>query len=241
MMVLLLGTAVGAAEPVVVRREMWEGVRWVVAEVDLSQARIELVGQRPGAPDPHTLARTVQWVVEQGRRPLFATNAGIYTEDRRPLGLHVEAGVHHRAINRANGEGNFYLLPNGVFGIGPDGAAVRETSEVTTDPVAWTLATQSGPLLLRDQTIHPRFLPDSRSRKTRSWIGVVDASHIVLAVSLDRVRFYDTATFARDGMGCTDALYLDGSISEYWTPQRARVEGDRKGYGGILVVSVPAE
>ncbi len=241
MMALLLGASVGATAPVVVRREVWEGVRWTVAEVDLSKAHIELVGQRAGAPVPHTLARTAQWVVDQGRRPLFATNAGIYTEDRRPLGLHIEAGVRYQAINRADGVGNFYLQPNGVFGIGPDGAAVRETSEVPTGVVGWTLATQSGPLLLRDKTPHPRFLRDSRSRKIRSWVGVVDASHIVLAVSLDRVRFHDTATFARDGMGCTDALYLDGTISEYWTPERAQVEGDPRGYGSVLVISVPAE
>jgi uncharacterized protein YigE (DUF2233 family) len=241
-MVLLVASALAmAGEPVVVTTHTWKGARWVVAEVDLTAASIDLVGQREGAPSPHTLARTAKWATEHGRQPLFATNAGIYMEDRRPLGLHIEAGHTHRQTNRAEGYGNFYLMPNGVFRVDADGAAVVATDEVPATVSGWTLATQSGPLLVRNQKLHPQFDPNSTSLKTRSFVGIRDSQHIVLAVSLDRVRFHDTGTFARDRLGCSDALYLDGSISNYWTPDRARVEGDPDGYGGVLVVSVPAK
>ena len=237
MMVLVTALAF-AGEPCTVSERTWLDARWTVAEVDLSQARLELIGQRPEAPALHTLGRTAAVVATEGRTPLFATNAGIYMEDRRPLGLHIEASVRYRATNRAEGYGNFYLMPNGVFAVGDAGAAVVATSEVPDTVPAWRLATQSGPLLVRAGAIHPAFQPDSRSRKVRSLVAVCSPTKVFLAVSRDRVRFHDTATFARDGLGCADALYLDGTVSEYWTPQRPGVEGDPQGYGGVLVVSV---
>ena len=233
----LLVPSSASAAPVEVQHLRWADARWVVAVVDLTDAQLELVGQRPGAPQPHTLARTAQWVVEQGRTPVYATNAGIYTTERRPLGLHIEAGRVYRPVNRSSGSGNFYLKPNGVFFVGAGGAGLRTTEEIPVPLPKWSMATQSGPILVRHGQIHPRFLPQSHSRKARSWIGVRDAEHVVIAVSLDRVRFYDAATFARDRMGCSDALYLDGTISEYWLPERASVEGDPQGYGAVLVVS----
>jgi uncharacterized protein YigE (DUF2233 family) len=36
----------------------------------------------------------------------------------------------------------------------------------------------------------------------------------VLAKSRYPINFYDFASTLRDGLGCQDALYLDGSISE---------------------------
>ena len=168
----------------------------------------------------------------------FATNAGIYMEDRRPLGLHIEAGQQYRELNRGSGHGNFYMKPNGVFALGAAGALVVESSRVPPEP-PWTLATQSGPLMVRAGQLHPRFQPDSTSRKVRSGVGVRDRDHIVFAVSVDRVRFYDAATFFRDALGCSDALYLDGTVSTWWTPERASTEGDPQGYGGVLIVRSP--
>jgi len=233
------GLAAGPVPGLKVSERTWQGSRWVVAEVDLSMASLDLVGQRATAPSPHTLGRTARQLKEAGVEVGFATNAGIYMEDRRPLGLHIEAGHQHRDVNRAEGHGNFYMKPNGIFALGAEGAIVRRTTEVPDDPAGFTLATQSGPLLVRDDVIHPKFLPESKSRKVRSVVGVRDPQHIVLAVSVDRVRFYDAATFLRDELGCADALYLDGTVSSWWTPKRSHIEGDPDGYGGILVVTAP--
>jgi len=241
----ILAVSSAIAQPtvpgLVVSERTWKGSRWVVAEVDLSKATVDLIGQRPGSPSPHTLGRTARKLVQDDIVVGFATNAGIYMEDRRPLGLHIEAGQQYRGLDRADGHGNFYLQPNGVFALGDSGAVVRRTDELTEVPADWTLATQSGPLMVRAGVLHPRFDPESTSRKVRSAVGVRDARHIVFAVSLDRVRFHDAATFFRDELGCADALYLDGTVSSWWTPKRAHIEGDPAGYGGVLVVHSPSE
>lgn len=237
--IALLSTAV-AGPPVTVTEVSWKGTMWVVAEVDLSQAQLALWGQTPGSPVPHTLGRTARWRIERSESVVFATNAGIYMEDRRPLGLHIEGGQRYRGLNTATGYGNFYLAPNGVFALGPTGAVVVPTTAwPPIDAQPWTLATQSGPLLVTGGELHPAFNPTSTSRKLRSGVGVRDPTHVVFAVSRGRVRFHDAATFFRDALHCDDALYLDGTISSWWTPERARVEGDPQGYGGVFVVTVP--
>ena len=148
-----------------VTERTWKGARWIVAEVDLTKAKVDLIGQREGSPDPHTLGRTAAQLASSGATVGFATNAGIYMEDRRPLGLHIEAGQTHRGVNRADGQGNFYLKPNGVFALGPSGALVHDTAEVPDAPQGWTLATQSGPLMVRRGAIHPKFKPDSNGNR----------------------------------------------------------------------------
>ena len=79
-----------ATEPVAISEQTWQEGRWVVAAVDLNQARVELVGQHPDVPKPATLDGAVDGVRSRGRVPLFATNAGIFARGARPLGLHVE-------------------------------------------------------------------------------------------------------------------------------------------------------
>lgn len=46
---------------------------------------------------------------------LFAMNAGMYHEDRSPVGLYVENGEFLSRLNSNDGYGNFHLKPNGVF------------------------------------------------------------------------------------------------------------------------------
>lgn len=50
-----------------------------------------------------------------GPAVVFAMNAGMYLPDRTPQGLYVEAGNTIMPLVTADGEGNFYLKPNGVF------------------------------------------------------------------------------------------------------------------------------
>jgi uncharacterized protein YigE (DUF2233 family) len=49
-----------------------------------------------------------------GRTLAFAMNAGMYHEDRDPVGHYVEDGVQESVIS-SDGPGNFGLLPNGIF------------------------------------------------------------------------------------------------------------------------------
>src|SRR5204863_4909053 len=61
------------------------------------------------------------WLAREGRTLHFAMNGGMYTPERAPLGLYVESGETRVAIDRrTTGYGNFYMQPNGVFGISED-------------------------------------------------------------------------------------------------------------------------
>ncbi|MEZ5892530.1 MAG: phosphodiester glycosidase family protein [Parvularculaceae bacterium] len=160
---------------------------------------------------------------EKGEKLTFAMNAGMYRKDRAPVGLYVERGEEKKAINTNNGPGNFHLKPNGVFWIdGARGAGVTESGVFDTSRPDVAYATQSGPMLVIDGALHPRFLPDSDSLKRRNGVGVTAAGEIVFVLSDSPVRFYDFARFFRDELKTPNALYLDGTISRIFAPELQR-------------------
>ncbi|MGB4857961.1 MAG: phosphodiester glycosidase family protein, partial [Dokdonella sp.] len=109
-----------------------------------------------------------------GRRLLFASNAGIYEKSLRPLGLHIEAGKTLRKLNTVQGNegrGNFSIQPNGVFWVDAHGqAGVDTTAGWSEHQREAMVASQSGPMLLIDGSINPKFDIDSDSRKWRSGV-----------------------------------------------------------------------
>jgi len=72
--------------------------------------------------------------------------------------------------------------------------------------------------------LNPQFVDDSGSLKWRSGVCAKTPHEVVFAVSEVPVNFHDFARLFRDELGCRDALYLDGSISQIF------VNGD--GYAG---------
>lgn len=224
-----------------------------VIKIDLRRARLRLLWKRPSGAEKGTPFSTPRaafdWLKSQGESPLAVMNAGIYGLDNQPLGLHVENGAELHALNRGKGAGNFYLEPNGVFHIGPDGAGIHETSAYADWPgrSKVQLATQSGPLLLIDGLIHPRFQQDSKSALVRNGVGVVNSKQLVLVISRRGLNFFRFAQFFRDQLGCRDALYLDGNISRLHAPKWGRsadgVLASLLGEGhfvGLLAVLPPA-
>lgn len=161
-------------------------------------------------------------LARQGREIEFATNAGIYERGPKPLGLTICEGRQLVPLNLADGEGNFYLKPNGVFYLDDEkGAGVLEAGEFAKAGLKPRLATQSGPLLLRGGVIHPAFNPRSQNLRQRSGVGVRRADGQIVFVMTDRrdparriVSFHDFAAFFRE-LGCEDALFLDGDLSDF--------------------------
>lgn len=222
MLISLIASAAGSPLPPRVVEHL--GDRYHVVSFDLRDVQLELVGQGPGG--PRTFASL-------GPDVRAATNAGIFHAPDDPVGLWVERGVVLHPIERGRGVGNFYLRPNGVFWVDGSGPHVADTVGFEL-PHGTRLATQSGPALVLEGRVHPAFDPSSTSRKVRNAVGV-DGWTVHLVLSDGPVRFHDLATLFRDGLGCSDALYLDGTISGLSgvTPVPDH------GYAGFLVVTDP--
>jgi uncharacterized protein YigE (DUF2233 family) len=169
----------------------------------------------------------------------FAMNAGMYHPDRSPVGLMIEDGAQRSAIVTSDGPGNFGLLPNGVFCIAERFSVVESRTFAKVRP-ACRYATQSGPMLVIDGAIHPRFIADSPSRYIRNGVGVsADGGTAWFVVSRDRVNFTEFARFFRDALGSPQALYFDGNVSRLYAPEIGR---DDIGFrmGPIVGSVVPA-
>jgi len=71
--------------------------------------------------------------IENDVGPLvFAMNAGMYHDDRSPVGLFQEDGDVKRSIVFSAGPGNFGMLPNGVLCISDNAVGVIESSNYET-------------------------------------------------------------------------------------------------------------
>ena len=121
---------------------------------------------------------------------------------------------------RNGGEGNFYLKPNGVFFLKGGRPQVMETDAFARARIAPDFATQSGPMLVIDGRIHPKFNEASENLKRRNGVGVAGEQAIFAIADLP-VSFHHMARLFRDGYGVKNALFLDGSISSLHHGQRS--------------------
>lgn len=161
-----------------------------------------------------------QWLsVKHKQQLIFAMNGGMYMEDNSPLGLYIEQGKTLRKLNRANGGGNFYMKPNGVFYITNKGtASIRPREDFSATDV--TFATQSGPMVLVDGAINPTFNKDSKNVNIRNGVGILPNGDCIFMMSRSLITFYDFALFFKE-KGCKNALYLDGAISQTYFPEQS--------------------
>ncbi|UYZ60038.1 phosphodiester glycosidase family protein [Hymenobacter latericus] len=173
------------------------------------------------------------WLAGQGRRLRFATNGGMYRAGNVPVGLLVLAGRQLVPLDTATtGHGNFYLQPNGVFYLSPEGrAGVCRTQDFGR--VGRVLyATQSGPMLVIEGQLHPAFRAGSANRHVRNGVGVLPDGRVLLVMSKEPVSFYDFARYFQQ-QGCRNALYLDGFVSRTYLPAQGWVQTD--GDFGVMI------
>ena len=160
---------------------------------------------------------------DKGQSLGFAMNAGMYHDDRAPVGHYVEDGQEIMRVIPNAGPGNFGLLPNGVLCIREGRADVIETLRFVERAPDCAYATQSGPMLVIDGALHPRFLKDSTSRYIRNGVGTsADGKTAVFAISDSPVTFYEFGRLYRDYLTLPNALFLDGNISKLYAPQLNR-------------------
>lgn len=158
------------------------------------------------------------WLAAKHQQLLFAMNAGMYQTNFEPLGLLVINGKQVGKLNLREAQGNFYWKPNGVFFIDDKGAQIVESSDYPKLAKNVQLATQSGPLLLQHSEIHPKFTPNAMSRLIRNGVGIA-GDQVYFVISTEPVNFYEFASFFKDALKCTDALYLDGVVSASYTAE----------------------
>lgn len=198
----------------------YAGARFDVVCVPLAKASVRVYWKDPAGKAFGSLEALAASLPEPA---IAITNAGIFEPGQVPTGLLISGGQTLHALNVDAGEGNFYLAPNGVFFVGSDGAAVMETSAFARRGDSDVRdATQSGPLLVAGGTIHRQFARRSTNTAIRSGVGVRGPHEVWLAISRSEVNLWTFAALFRDRLGCEDALYLDGAISELITPSLGR-------------------
>ncbi len=196
-----------------------DGNAYVVCKVTAGEDDLRLWLTGPDGAVFGSFDRVNRSLADQGLRLGFAMNAGMYHSDRSPVGLYRDPDGEAHGIVTSEGPGNFGMLPNGVFCIGPDGFGVHESRRFAEQEPDCLYATQSGPMLVIDGDLHPRFLVDATSRYVRNGVGVSAAGdEAYFAISQGRVTFHEFARLFRDGLGTPDALYFDGNISRLHAP-----------------------
>lgn len=178
-------------------------------------------------------------VEKEGKKLIFAMNGGMYQKDLSPQGLYIEQGRTLTKLDTLQkGYGNFYLQPNGVFYLTKDHQAVVCTSRDFKNNGNIQYATQSGPMLLIDGEIHPKFNKGSSNLQIRNGVGILANGEVLFAMSREKINFYDFATFFKQ-KGCQNALYLDGFVSKIYLPSRNWT--DMASNFGVIIAEIENE
>jgi len=175
------------------------------------------------------------YVESKGHQLLFAMNGGMYQQDGSPLGLYIQENKILHAINKRTGTGNFYLQPNGIFYITKDNRATICRTGDLADKGNIQYATQSGPMLLTNGSIHTAFNRNSVNLNIRNGVGILPGGKLLFAMSKVPVNFYDFASYFKKA-GCSNALYLDGFVSRTYLPEKNWLQTD--GDFGVMIGAI---
>jgi uncharacterized protein YigE (DUF2233 family) len=197
----------------------YERAAYTICKVDLHNHTVRLYWNRSDGTSYAYLSALPHSLEGGTGRMLFATNAGMFDSNLKLVGLYVEQGRELVHANTKSGRGNFHMMPNGIFYISADRAAVAQTQAFLKQRPQADLATQSGPMLVIDGRLHPRFARRGTSLKTRNGVGVRADGKVIFVISQEAVSFDAFARLFRDGLKCPNALFLDGgSASSLYAP-----------------------
>lgn len=215
-----LGTAAGA---VTCSTQTHKGADYTVCEVDAGTETLDLFLRDDGGDVFGQFTSIDRHLSAMGKQLAFAMNAGMYHDDRSPVGHYVEDGAEIMRVITSAGPGNFGLLPNGVLCLRNGRADVFETGAYVAAAPDCRAATQSGPMLVIDGALHPRFLENGTSMFIRNGVGTsADGQRAVFVISETPVNFHSFGTFFRDVLQLPNALYFDGKVSRLYAPQLGR-------------------
>ncbi len=203
----------------------------VTYTVDLNKADLKFYWKDKDGNIIRSLQNLKLLADENHQKLIFAMNGGMYQKDNSPQGLYIEDGKVISKLNTGSGNGNFHMKPNGVFYITTNNKAyISQTSDFKSKDIKY--ATQSGPMLVIDGTIHPVFQKGSKNLNIRNGVGILPDGNIIFAISKYEINFYDFAQYFKDA-GCKNALYLDGFVSRAYIPEKNWVQTD--GNFGVII------
>jgi len=93
-------------------------------------------------------------------------------------------------------------------------------------------------MIVIDGAINPAFIVNSTDRKPRNGVGVSSPTEVHFVITNGWVSFYEFARFFRDGLGCRNALFIDGGeVPGLYAPELDRNDPpSHGGYGPIIAV-----
>lgn len=216
---LLMLLLAGRAAAVECGNLEFEGYSFTTCTVDPAREDLRLFHE---GRDGVLLGRFSAVEAEAGRALLFAMNAGMYHEDRSPVGLYIEGGAEKMRLIPGAGPGNFGMVPNGVLCINATSAQVIETERFIARAPTCRDASQSGPMLVTEGALHPRFIAGGDSRHLRNGVGARADGRLVFAISNEPVNFHTFGRLFRDALETPNALFLDGKVSRLHAPSLNR-------------------
>ncbi|MCB0431377.1 MAG: phosphodiester glycosidase family protein [Flavobacteriales bacterium] len=203
----------------------FNGLQYDAIVADPKRQRIRMHLQMKHLKRPYRDINSLKTELEEEHTSiLMITNGGMYLEGNKPQGLLIADDTICRPLDTiSSGYGNFYLQPNGVFFVDDDGAGISTTGAFSKRFVPENkqvhFATQSGPMLVIDGKIHPKFVHGSKNLHLRSGVGIMPDGKVVFIISRsNKTNFHDFAVIFKDVFGCANALYLDGAISKMYLP-----------------------
>jgi Predicted periplasmic protein len=201
--------------------------------VDLNKTTLEFYYKNEKGENYSNHKNLKDQLTKAHKKLIFATNGGMYNRDHTPQGLFIENGNLKTLLDTlSTGYGNFYLQPNGVFYLTKSKKAVVITSENFEIKEDISFATQSGPMLLVDGKIHPKFREGSTNLHIRNGVGILPDGRILFVMSKEKINFFDLATYFKN-QGCQNALYLDGFVSRTFLPSQQWEQLD--GNFGVII------
>jgi uncharacterized protein YigE (DUF2233 family) len=196
-----------------------EDENFVSYKVDLQKQDLNLYWKDDKGQIFKSLAALKIWLEQNHKTLEFAMNAGMYKQDNSPQGLFIDKGNQIKELDTTSGNGNFYLKPNGVFYITKNKKAGIVQTHEFGNIHNLQYATQSGPMLIINDNIHPAFMEGSKNLNIRNGVGILPDNKIIFAMSKKEINFYDFANYFKK-LGCKNALYLDGLVSRTYLPEK---------------------
>ncbi|PIF47406.1 uncharacterized protein YigE (DUF2233 family) [Chryseobacterium sp. 52] len=205
---------------------------FVIYSVDTQKEKIDFFWKNDQNQPFRSIQNLKKYINTRNQTLKFAMNGGMFIENNIPKGLYIENFKTLNPIDTLNGEGNFYLKPNGIFSITKSNESAVISTENFKINSDIKFATQSGPMLIVNGKINPAFQKNSDNLNIRNGVGILKNGHPVFVMSKKKINFYNFASLFKS-LGCKNALYLDGFVSRAYFPEENWIQED--GDFGVMI------